>query len=35
MKTYETPKMVQVGNFAELTRGVVGVQHEPIGYFFG
>lgn len=35
MKVYEAPMMVELGGFSELTRGVIGVRHEAIGYFFG
>ena len=35
MQEYETPTVIEAGSFTELTRGVVGLRHEAIGYFFG
>lgn len=35
MQTYEAPAIVEAGEFSELTRGVIGVRHEAVGYFFG
>ncbi|MCS4274930.1 hypothetical protein M2390_000088 [Mycetocola sp. BIGb0189] len=35
MTTYEAPLVVEIGEFADITRGVIGSRHEAIGYFFG
>lgn len=35
IENYIPPAVVEVGKFADLTRGVIGSRHEAIGYFFG